>query len=357
MEQYAFHPAADIFPLMQGEEFEALKADIFQHGQREPIILTDDGQILDGRNRYRACQALGYDPFFERWQGDDPVAYVLSLNLHRRHLTESQRAMVAARAAGLSVGRPAGNSANLHYSIEGAADTVQVSRRSAANGKRVLDKGAPELVAAVDRGEVAVSAAADVATLPRDVQQEVLIQGTVKEAVKEIREERKARSMDVHYSSETPEWYTPAHVLDYVRKAMGGITLDPCSNSHDAPNVPAEHHFTKDDDGLSRDWFGSVYMNPPYGNVLYDWIDKAASEYESGNVTQAVLLVPARTDTRWFERVGPYVRCFVKGRLKFVGSDNSAPFPSMAVYLGPDAERFAAVFSELGGVYARIDAG
>jgi ParB-like chromosome segregation protein Spo0J len=90
-----FHPAANLFPLMEGDDFAALVADIAEHGQREPIVLHD-GLILDGRNRYRACERLGLAPQYCQWDGiGSPTAYVISLNLHRRHLTSSQRAVIA----------------------------------------------------------------------------------------------------------------------------------------------------------------------------------------------------------------------------------------------------------------------
>ena len=94
-----YHEVASLFPLMEGDEFDALKADIAENGLLEPIWLHPDGRIVDGRNRHRACIETETPPRFETWSGRGSlVSFVVSKNLHRRHLTSSQQAVIALEA-------------------------------------------------------------------------------------------------------------------------------------------------------------------------------------------------------------------------------------------------------------------
>ncbi|HMF11448.1 MAG TPA: ParB N-terminal domain-containing protein [Gemmataceae bacterium] len=153
------HPAATIFPEMSESDFAALKDDIKEHGQRDPVIVFQN-QILDGRHRYRACRELGIEARTEEFIGDDPVAFVVSKNLKRRHLDESQRALVAARLANLPKGRPTENSSidPLSVSQPLAAKTLNVSVPSVKRAAVVLNHGVPELTASVEQGDVSVRA-------------------------------------------------------------------------------------------------------------------------------------------------------------------------------------------------------
>lgn len=88
-------------------------------------------------------------------------------------------------------------------------------------------------------------------------------------------------------SSESYEWYTPQVIIERVIKVLEKIDLDPCSNEGE-PNIPATRHFTIKDDGLSKEWYGRVYMNPPYGNKIKAWIKKLYNEFRSGRTTEAI---------------------------------------------------------------------
>jgi phage N-6-adenine-methyltransferase len=165
--------------------------------------------------------------------------------------------------------------------------------------------------------------------------------------------------MAVHHSSETPEHYTPQNIIDAVIECMGEIDLDPCSNSKDNPNVPAVNHYTKEDDGLDQEWFGRVYMNPPYGREISQWVEKLCEEHKAGRVTEAIALVPSRTDTQWWTRLRDYPVCFVIGRLQFLGmgGGDPAPFPSAVFYLGEHIDKFFYVFEQFGDIWQRLEPG
>jgi N6-adenosine-specific RNA methylase IME4 len=172
-----FHPLADLFPLVEGAEFEELVADIKAVGRVELPIVIHEGMILDGRNRYRACMAAGIEPNFIPFRGDDPLGFVISLNLKRRHLDESQRAMVAAKLATLRQGARTDLSPIGEMSQQQAADLLNVGKRSVERAAEVRDHGAPELQQAVEQGKVSVSAAVDLATLPQQEQTEIVARG------------------------------------------------------------------------------------------------------------------------------------------------------------------------------------
>lgn len=128
---------------------------------------------------------------------------------------------------------------------------------------------------------------------------------------------------DGMFTSSTDLWETPQSLFDELDKEFH-FTLDVCATKE---NAKCERYFTKEDDGLAQEWCGICWMNPPYGRQIGKWIKKA---YESG--ARVVCLIPARTDTAWWHDYvmkGEYR--FIRGRLRFGNSKNSAPFPSAIV--------------------------
>ncbi len=150
MKEYGYHEYADIFPMISGDDLQALADDIKKNGLHRPVIVHDD-KILDGRNRYQACKLAGIDATFELYSGDDPLGFIISENLHRRHLNESQRAMVAAKIANLGEGRPDKTASIDAVSQIKAAQLLNVSRASVQRAKEVIRK-APEKVKEVEQG-------------------------------------------------------------------------------------------------------------------------------------------------------------------------------------------------------------
>ncbi len=159
--ELSLHPLCTLFPRLTGQEFESLKNDIRENGLREPIIIHD-GMILDGGNRYRACIEIGIEPGVMKFGGGNLVSYVISANLHRRHLTPGQQAAIVASAQDWanSQGRGGDRKSNQSQAVD--FDTVE--KRSAASGaSRVTQmkadkvaKADPELSKKVAHGEISL---------------------------------------------------------------------------------------------------------------------------------------------------------------------------------------------------------
>ena len=191
-QQYEIHPVADLFPLMSEAEYQGLKEDINENGQREDIVVWK-GQLIDGRNRLRACNELGRNPSIAELDDElDPLKYVISHNLHRRHLTTSQRAMVAAGIANLQKGGDRKSDEIkgqiCPLKIDDAAKQMNVSPKSVKNAKAVKDKGSPGLAEMVRDGKVSVDAASKVAKKPKAEQAKIVADGpkAVKQAASAV---------------------------------------------------------------------------------------------------------------------------------------------------------------------------
>ena len=144
------------------------------------------------------------------------------------------------------------------------------------------------------------------------------------------RGDMKAESLKMMFSSATDMWATPQSFFDELNNEFH-FTLDPCATK---VNAKCNKFYTIDEDGLRQDWGGEVvFCNPPYGKMISSWVRKCSEEARKPN-TAVVALLPSRTDTRYFHDYiygkAKEIR-FIKGRLKFGDSKNSAPFPSMVV--------------------------
>ena len=181
---YPVHPAAELFPMMSEIEFQAMKEDIRLHGQNDDVLIWN-GTLLDGRNRLRACTELGIEPgWAEIPKTIDPVAWVLSHNLHRRHLTTAQRAMVAEKLATLRAGEKKSNSSiELLPSQSEAAEKLQVSVASVKRARQVRVNATKKVIAAVEAGTMSLNAAVKT-TKPKMSQEEKAAAEAAKEKAK-----------------------------------------------------------------------------------------------------------------------------------------------------------------------------
>ncbi len=342
---------SQLLPSLTEDEYNGLEQSIITDGCRDPLVIWRDHNILiDGHNRYDICSHnnIPYQTVQLHFDNRaDVVVWIIQNQLHRRNCNAAQR-IAAARRAGdafreVARARQAEYHGNQYETaLRHNCDEVQTDYRT--------DEQIGQ-VAGVSRNTV--HKAATVLDNGDETVQQKMLDGeiSIHQAYKET---KRKRNIGVHFSSASSEWYTPAIIIDRVLAVLGTIDLDPCSNTGDLPNIPATNNYTLGMNGLSYTWAGTVYMNPPYGNEISLWVDKLATDYEHHDIDEAIALIPARTDTAWFRRLKKYPRCFIWGRLKFSGSENSAPFPSMVVYFGSNQQQFVNVFSDIGDIYIAV---
>jgi len=155
------------------------------------------------------------------------------------------------------------------------------------------------------------------------------------------------------------ESYTPTEYLESARKVMGTIDLDPASNEMAQANVNAGIYYTIEDDGLTKEWEGKVFMNPPYtARVINLFIDKLVGHFEANEVTEAIVLTNNNTDTIWFHQAAKTAAavCFTAGRVNFLKRDGTKSSPTNGqafLYFGPNVKAFKAKFSKHGLVMVK----
>ena len=237
------HAAADLLPLIDGEAFEAFVSSIRDRGLVEPITIHE-GKILDGRNRARGCEAAGVKPRFVKWNGEggSPVGYVVSKNLDRRNLNESQRALVGAEALVMlaveakerqraSGGDRKSVTANLREPIaetgtasEKASLLVNVSPRSIESAARVLKGCVPEMINEVRSGRVKVSSAGVLADLPVS-EQRVIVAGGLDAIRAAVREQRGGTSGSPSRVPPDPDLRPPLSSSAAMHAALGCLVV------------------------------------------------------------------------------------------------------------------------------------
>lgn len=161
---------------------------------------------------------------------------------------------------------------------------------------------------------------------------------------------REIKKPHVMNNSKDDEWYTPAKYIEAAREVLGSIDLDPASNDFANETVKASVYYTEERNGLEQEWFGNIWMNPPYSTAL---LSRFADKLISSNFSQAIVLVNNATETAWFEKMISKATAVVfhKGRIRFVKRDgeHGVPLQGQAfIYYGDNATKFLKVFGEYG---------
>lgn len=324
--QYEHHEFADLFPMMEGAQWGHFLADIEANGVQEPVWLFEE-KILDGRNRAKAallCEKILPTKEFIGTR-EQALSFVVSRNLHRRHLDESQRAMVGARLKPLfeaeahqnQVASLKQNQSDTHtrslseseespvlenlpkrvesvHAHQKAAETVNVSTKSVQFADTVLKQGTPELVKAVETGQVAVSAAATVAkNVTKEEQQELVQQGPVaiKEKAKELRERAEVarQAITPPTPKPIPEGITTQWLDDICKLQMrvAGTKLD---TLRDAASAWSDEDLAKA--CRECDYYTSIFSN--WKSVFVNELQKRGSNEQGSTSNPRPLLTIAR---------------------------------------------------------------
>jgi hypothetical protein len=334
-----FHPLAELFPLIEGKDFDDLVADVKSKGLLDPINILG-GSILDGRNRYRAAIAAGIldeddapedrPRFFSRYVPDidgDPLSFVISKNLKRRHLDDIQRASIGGKIANLSRGRPGMENPPIGgISVAQAAATLNVAPRQIERARVVHDQGVPELRDALDRGAVAVSAAEEIARKPEQEQRaEIAARGILPNGARAIMGSRQEPDDSLDFFP-TPPWATRAllthvwarlgnpayttawepacgegHISEVLREYFGSDRVV-ATDIFDYGHGPGGNDFLNPATiipGRERDW---IITNPPFGEKSEAFVLRAVELAQVG-VAMFVRL-------QWLETIGRYERIF-----------------------------------------------
>lgn len=247
------HPFAELFPEMTPEEYARVKEDVRVNGVLEPVRVWS-GAVVDGRHRRQMCIELGIPCPASEWGGKESglLGFVVSLNVNRRHLNDSQRAMVAAKLANLKRGD------NQHTEVAeisatsqtGAAEMLNVSRGSVQHARKVLDNAIPELIEAVESGRVPVSNAAILADAPREVQRLAAASTSskvVSTMAKQFKQQQRVEREQAEAAPESDECcpITDIHALVATGQKFGCIYADPpWKYGNQATRASTDNHYS-----------------------------------------------------------------------------------------------------------------
>jgi len=331
------------------EEFSELETSILRDGCLSPIALWGE-TILDGHNRYKICNKneIKFDTVRINVSDEEDAKNWIDRNqLARRNLSPEQISLIRGR--------------------------IYNRTKKAAHGRADRDfwgyhDDPPKRTAELIAEQEGVSAP----TIKRDGKYAEAVD-TLKEIVPDIEEQlisgeklsksgivEAAKILKPHiaHNSGDNEWYTPEEYIDAAKSVMETIHLDPASCEIANKVVGAETFFSAEDDGLTKDWFGNVWMNPPYAQpTIKNFCEKLAEQFLKRNVKQACVLVNNATETVWFQDLAKHSSaiCFPRGRIKFWAPEKkiATPLQGQAIlYLGDNPSVFISAFVPFGICYS-----
>jgi ParB family chromosome partitioning protein len=349
-------------------DLDSLAASIKDIGLLQPIGIDSNYRLIFGERRLRAFAHLGLERIPARFVDVAKLVAEHAENEVRKDFTPSERVAIG-KAIEDELGNRRGQRTDLKAEGQGElieelpqnfgevkrGETSKVAAKKAGFGnpetyrqaKTVVSQAEPELIEAMDRGEVAISTAAKLVMAPPETQQYAA--ANPKEAPAIAANHRAIGTGE-------NEWYTPAVHLQAARAVLGGIDLDPASSPLANETVGADQIFTLADDGLNQPWAGKVWLNPPYSQpAIANFAEKLASEWQDGNLESAIALTHNYTDTAWFHRLATACSaiCFTRGRIGFVNPEGKKAAPTQGqafFYFGEDVDTFADQFGAIGFV-------
>ena len=356
---------------LTAEEYAGLEQDILDKGCLDTLKVWQ-GILIDGHNRYSICMRHGvlFDvQELEFDSRDEVIEWMIRHQLSRRNQTPEQISYYRGKLndqlkkTGFNGNQytESGGGQNVHHqkTAERVAKEYNVSEKTIrrdAEYARAIDTIAVEAGEEVKQqilsGELPMTKkdVVELARMPVEERQEIIEQVTTGQ-VETVKEATRAH---VANNSGNNEWYTPDEFIEAARHVMGRIDLDPASNAIANEHVKATTYYSIDDDGLTKEWSGKVWMNPPYeGKLIIQFIETLNAEFVAGRVTEAVVLVNNATETKWFQSLARHASavCFPQSRIKFwyPGKTEAAPLQGQAfLYLGVNSRAFIAVFQSFG---------
>lgn len=374
-----FATELEFLPLQSDEELKQLEESIRINGFNPLFpIVTFEGEIFDGRNRYLAARSAEVPAVFTECASREEALRIAEQSYLQRVFTIDQKVMAKALFSKIKQGRPSlskkGSDPNL-YELADKAGASEGKMKKAVSVKNKVESGdlSPAVQEQVLSGKSTINNAYEAS---KEAERMARLTGqsavNVSAEIARIADEEDITLTQAVKQYQGPhlmgngddEWYTPPKYTDDAREVMGSIDVDPASNDFAQTRINATTYYTEETNGLDKVWEGNVWLNPPYSkgaNGCAVFVDRLVALVRAEHVTQAVVLTNSLTDTKWAHSLFSVATliAFPKGRIKFErhpdyipenGKEDGAMKGQMFTYIGNNTQAFVDVF----GDYCRI---